>query len=744
MENNILKVHLDLAKGTYTISRNNGEEIIVKEINDGTTNHYAKSVMDKRRKEIEKLEGKNGWIPSEILKKIDPVLYDALEEFDAKYGTEYRHSYAKAATMQISYSDTGLTNVKQRKEYEKRAAAIRTEKLQKAGISIEYHVTPIIAARGIGPIKRIRAMRMANTQKAVGAKVGNKQGPSIVERVKNFRDTVSQKISDARAEKIRRKLEASQKRLEASIPRDENGLIDDVPELSEEDLKAINSATLEQTGQVLMLGNDLKQEVGPAVEADILIYGENIVPVGKNPSVREETVESPNPSIRENVVVGTNGVAAQVGKSSMHTESGEQNNASLDEISVEEPVVVSARVGEAKAKKTISRSKAIQASKQAARDAGKLKNSYQARIQAKADAKKAADEGKQKAAAKREEEAKKAAEAAKLQAERQVIDKAIRIQQKKNQEKAKRAAEEAARALNEKKLSTRLSRTLKSMQDSIKNKVHMPDASKYGRKIKGAVTLTAEKAKKLKKEATIRFTRTLRNAQDSIRNKVHIPNITGPQKAIAGVVTAAVLVGGIGLGIAATRANADASVRVPVEPTAPIVETVESSIPELSEVEQVVYKDNLEHKQNVGASSMGQTQQGTTQNNAEAEQEKSKEEQQKEYLSSIRVGCNMKIDNGKYFASPDGAGSFGRFENYKDGTSRLTIIDVITKDGVIVIKDSNISLYDLKQQYPNAKFSYHFEFVHSDGRTTTQGWLTENSMEQNIQLENLQQVDEGR
>jgi len=46
VENNILKVHLDLAKGTYTISRNNGEEIIVKEINDGTTNHYAKSVMD--------------------------------------------------------------------------------------------------------------------------------------------------------------------------------------------------------------------------------------------------------------------------------------------------------------------------------------------------------------------------------------------------------------------------------------------------------------------------------------------------------------------------------------------------------------------------------------------------------------------------------------------------------------------------------------------------------------------------
>ena len=742
MENNMLKVQLNLAEGVYVISRNDGKEEVIKSIKDGAKNNYNKANMNNRRREIEKLEGgQSKWIPSDLLNLVDPVLYDALEEFDMKYGTQYRSGYVKSITKQIPR--VGMSEFRSKKrQYQERALKERTDDLREAGISIEYDVN--FFGNGLSLMDNIRALRMAKAQKTVGATVKNKQKDFIVDKITDVRTAITQGISNIRTKMAERKARLAQKKLVDYTPRDENGLIDDVPELSEEDLKAISSATLEQTGQVLNLGNDLKQEVGPAVEADILIDGENIVPVGKNPSLREETAESPNPSIRENIVVGKNGVAAQVGKSSMHTESGEQNNASVDEIRVEEPVVVSARVGEPKAKKTISRSKAIQASKQAARDAGKLKNSYQARIQAKADSKKAADEGKQKAAAKREEEAKKAAEAAKLQAERQAIDKAIRIQHKKNQEKAKRPAEEAARALNEKKLSTRLSRKLKSVQDSIRNKVHMPDMNEYGRKITGAVTLANENIKKIKEQAVVRFTRTLKDAQDSIKNKVHIPNLTGQQKAIAGIAAAFALTAAIGVGVAATQASADASARVPTNPTAPIVESIESTRPELSEAEELVYKQDFGDKKDTTASTMGGIQQGTTQNNNAAKQEKSEEEQQKEYLSSIKVGSNMKIDSGKYFASPDGTGVFGHFENYQDGVKEITIIGITTNEGYKVIKDSNVSLYELKQQYPNAKFSYHFVFRHSDGRTTTLGWLTENSMEQNIQMENIEQADEGR
>lgn len=680
MENNMLKVHLDLAKGTCTVSRNDGKEIIVREIKDGTTSHYAKNVMDERLKEIEKIEGKNGWIASDLLKGIDPVLYDTLEAFDAKYGTEYRHIYANAASMSITYTEVGVPNMsmKNRRIYAKKASEIRTEKLQKAGISIEYDVNPLKAAKEIGVMERIRAMRTANLQKAVGAKVGKNQGPSIIERITSLRETVSQKISDARAQRIQKKLEASQKRLEASIPRDENGLIDDVPELSEEELEAMRLA---QTGVTIDISN----------------------PVMQNQGIADSVTPEQQPE--------------QIPTAPVTTQRMEQ-----------------------KAKKDVRRSKSIQASKNAARQAGKMKNSYQERIKAKADAKKAAEEGRKKAEAVNAEKAKKAEEAAKLQAERQAIEKAIKIQQRKNEAKAKRQAEEAARALNEKKLSTKLSRKLKSMQDSIRNKVHISDINEYKRKIAGAVTIAAEKAKEMKKEAVVRFTRKLRDAQDSIRNKAHMPKLTGPQKKIAGVAAAFALVGAIGLGVAATQANADATARIPVTPTVPIAEAMESTRPELGDIDHFVNIDKLGHKNNLSTNGVQETEQKAP----EVEQEKSEEEQKREYLSSIRVGSNMKIESGKYFASPDGTGNYGHFENYTDGVKQITIIDVITRDGVIVVKDSDVSLYDLKQQYPDAKFSYHLVCVRSDGSKTTLGWLTENSMEQNLEIETPQQVDEGR
>lgn len=741
MENNMLKVQLDLAKGTYTISRDNGNEVIVKEINDKA---YDKITMDKRRKEIEKLEGgQSKWIPSDLLKLVDPVLYDALEEFDNKYGTQYRSGYVKAITKQIPR--VGMSEFRSKKrQYQERALKERTDDLRKAGISLmEYNVSIFGKSAGLSLTDKIRVLRIANAQKTVSATVKHKERDFVFSKIKNVGtvfsrgiNAIKEKIDEGRAKSTARKLELSQKRLEESIPRDENGLIDDVPELSEEELLAINSTMLEQTGQVFNIENNakLEPEVRPvdeksqATDENITAY-ENIVAdetVGTNPLVSDGGVIVPNHSMKGSVEIGAKATAVQAGDKLEHPEIKGESNPVSDGIRVEASVV----------KKNMSRSKTIQASKQAARDAGKLKNSYQARIKAKADAKIAAAEGRQKAAAKRAEDAQKAEQ---QEQERIAREREEQIQQQIAAEEARIAAEEAERALNEKKLSTRLSRKLKSVQDSIRNKVHMPDMSEYRRKITGAVTLSVEKAKEIKKEAVIKFTRQLKNAQDSIRNKVHIPKLTGPQRAIAGTVAALVLAGGIGLGVAATQANADASTRIPVEPTVPVVETFESTRPELSEIEQVVYRDNLGHKENMGESTIGETQ-----NNAGTAQEKSAEDIQREYLSSIRVGSNMKIDSGKYFASPDGTGNFGYFENYQDGVKEITIIGITTNEGYKVIKDSNVNLYELKQQYPDAKFSYHFVFRHSDGRTTTLGWLTENSMEQNIQMENMQQADEGR
>ena len=96
MENNMLKVQLNLAEGVYVISRNDGKEEVIKSIKDGAKNNYNKANMNNRRREIEKLEGgQSKWIPSDLLNLVDPVLYDALEEFDMKYGTQYRSGYVK-------------------------------------------------------------------------------------------------------------------------------------------------------------------------------------------------------------------------------------------------------------------------------------------------------------------------------------------------------------------------------------------------------------------------------------------------------------------------------------------------------------------------------------------------------------------------------------------------------------------------------------------------------------------------
>lgn len=745
MENNMLRVQLDLAEGVYVISRNDGEEVI-KLIKDGTKSHYDKAAMDKRRKEIEKLEaGQSKWIPEDLLKTVDPVLYDALEEFDSKYGTQYRSAYVKAITLQIPY--TGVSEMKKKRQYEKRAAGIRTEKLEKAGISMEYDLNIF---GGLGLKNNLQALKIARAQKTVGVTIKNRQtdfvkniGAAISTRVSSIRD----KIIEQRIRKNEEKIKLAQKKVEASVPRDEHGLIDDVPELSEEELLSISSGMLEQSGQVLNIGNNAKLEperkVGESVVIDKdVTTDENIATVGvaagSNPQVLDATILRTNPSIKDSVMVGANSSTAQAGAEIVRTEMEAQSNTLEIGVNVEVAAIERASAGP-KAKKNMSRSKSIQASKQAAREAGKLKNSYQARIQAKADARIAAAEGKQKAAIKRAEDAQKAAQE---EQDRIAREREEQIRAEIEAEEARIAAEEARiaaeKALNDKKLSVRLSRKLKSVQDSIKNKVHMPDMSEYKRKITGAVTIAVERAKEVKKEAAVKFTRTLRNAQDSIKNKVHVPNLTGPQRTIAGVVAAVALVGAIGLGVAATQANADASSRIPVTPTAPIAEAVESIKPELGDIDKFVNIGDLGHKTNtIGAQETGEK-------TPEVKPEKSKEEQQKEYLSSIKVGSKMKIESGKYFASPDGTGNYGHFENYTDRVKEITIIDVITRDGVIVVKDPNVSLYELKQQYPEAKFSYHFVFRHSDGRTTTLGWLTENSMEQNIEIDNPQQIDEGR
>lgn len=699
MENNMLNVQLDLSRGAYIISRN-GEEVVVKEINDGTKNNYDKTNMKKRRKEIESMESASKWIPEDLLKLVDPVLYDALEEYDNQNGTKYRSAYVKAITLQVPY--TGVSEMKKERQYQRRAASIRTAALERAGISLQYDINLLGKAKGLGLMDKIQALKTAKQQKTVGATVRTSQSNPIADAIKGIGNSISQslsgireKINERQAKALEAKLLESQRKLEESIPRDENGLIDDVPELSEEEMAAFSSEALLQTGVKIDIAEPAKPApvVKPVVE--------------QQPPVAEAKVEEQIPVIEQpaEIIPPVVDIPAKPQIPVMEAPAEEDKKQPEAEVVVPEQRPQPEAKKQApemprQPKKKMSRSKQIQASKKAARDAGKMKNSYAERIANRAAAKTVAEQRRAEAAVRRAEEA-KLAEQERIAQERAAFE--AKLQQELQEEDARRAAEEADRAIqakNDKKLS-------------------------------------------------VRFTRKLKNAQDSIRNKVHLPKLTTAQRTIAGFMTGVALLAALGL--ATGRSNADAGSRrdLPPEPTATISMTMEHAQDGLRGIEEMVYRDmGDQHAQGTSVKTPGRVHQNADEEKggteAEVEVQKSAEDIQKEYLSSVRIGSNMKIDSGKYFASPDGTGNFGRFENFTDGVKEITMIDVITNEGVIVIKDPNISLYELKQQYPDAKFSYHFVFRHSDGRTTTLGWLTENSMEQNLEMNQQQMADEGR
>ena len=94
--NDILTVRVDLENGEYVLSRYDGQQSLVKPINDGERKSYDKKYIAERRKQI---IGRN--VPKEKEKQIDVGLYDSLVEFDQTYGTEYAQKYIDITTETI-------------------------------------------------------------------------------------------------------------------------------------------------------------------------------------------------------------------------------------------------------------------------------------------------------------------------------------------------------------------------------------------------------------------------------------------------------------------------------------------------------------------------------------------------------------------------------------------------------------------------------------------------------------------
>ena len=68
----------------------------------------------------------------------------------------------------------------------------------------------------------------------------------------------------------------------------------------------------------------------------------------------------------------------------------------------------------------------------------------------------------------------------------------------------------------------------------------------------------------------------------------------------------------------------------------------------------------------------------------------------------------------------------------------ISQIGIATDDGYISVTTDDVTLLELKEKYPDAKFSYHIV----DEKGHILGWLTSESLQENL-LENQQQVDDG-
>lgn len=264
-----------------------------------------------------------------------------------------------------------------------------------------------------------------------------------------------------------------------------------------------------------------------------------------------------------------------------------------------------------------------------------------------------------------------------------------------------------------------------------------------------------------------RYTRKLKNKADSIRNKLAMSKDRFRRATAVAAVCAVVVVAGV---IAIPKAIA--SIPLGTEQASEIIiqaydgmeevsakelqTNAEAPIIEISEASNELENDVSSYIRDFEYQSTGivngeetlsaaNTQTVETvekelvENTKEESQEKSIvqaiEYDSASYLESVKVGSRMTIDSGKYFENPDGSGNYGRFENHIGEAKILSQIGIATNEGYVSISSDDVSLLELKQKYPDAKFSYHF----TDEKGHILGWLTSESLENMIE----QQVDDG-
>lgn len=688
----MLKVSVDMKRGVYVVRGDNQEQLVQVPMRG----HLDKESVKSTRKEI----GSKKWIPSEKLNLVDVGVYNALREYDRKYETDYANRYVNVTSKQIPYSSTA----EKKRHYEKRATEIKSQEFLNNGIAVEYNLSLFSGLKNMNIRERFQAIRVALSQKRNGVKVqfaNNKQllleapAESVIPKEDEIQSTeITQDVIQQQAPQIPTPIQErnapsfeEMMNIFKEIPEKKESPVGfmSVPKISVEP-NVIPTETEPKTARVSTKINVPEIQISPVVPA---IPGENAV---------EETLEDFSNSSSKKVLQDTHD------RDNKNTKSEENIAPQL-------------------AKKTISRSKAIGATKKAYRDS--KKKIYQQQLQEKA---------KQRAKAK--EMASKGQTPTFPPKQKTIKQTPPVLPPKQKQIKPEPPALPPKPEPENLKLEA-----LASLRKIVPSKA-VALAS-----LKGIASLKGE----LQQQAQInvaRFTGNIKEKAKLISNK----KLTPRQRKIAGavtLVTSVALVAAISAGVARYAVDTLQNNNTYNQTNVPQIEQVVTLGQEVNEGKDGIHEgiSREDYKQQrITARGEERAEDSTAVQEAETKgqedikqqqdtrQEDIKQEQQNDkiqYLSSIKVGSALDINGGKYFETPEGTGNYGKFENYTDGVKRISMIEIMTRDGYKIVKDSDTNLYQLKQQYPDAKFSYHMVFEKADGTKTTLGWLTEDSLEQN-------------
>lgn len=692
MENKKLKININLKTGKYIFD--DGEKIFTTLMKSG--NISLISEMNSIRDEIIDEYG----FSAEMISRVDPILYQKLKEYDAEKGTRYTTRYLNVAAKEIEREENEPMGV-----YLERCTRIRKKALEGTGIEIDYVMATRAEMKNMSLIEKLEVLRMAKRQTAIGA-------------------TISEK-SQYDEDKIKN---------DESIPVVEN------------QVKEVEAGTESKEAPVQVVEANADGVTNESVvEPEIITEPKMAIPSFLQ-SVLDKR-EIPDTAISAEKVIDTVDTDAEMRENKIETP---KVDTATEQPMKKEKTKVS--------RKTLSRRQTIQASKKAMRESRKMKNIYKQKLE-QANKPQVAATQKQKSKAK----AKPVADKEKKDVEFIPIKdgKMVGIDENRPSAIVRTFVLE-----NPKKVSKE---EVKLEQEEATPKAIIVETPKQ----EGIVR---------------RYTRKLKNKADAIKNRMATSKDRLRRAAAVAAVGAVVIIAGILVipkAIASIPLNTEQSSPVTIQAydgvekvsakeleadaEAPVGTTVELERNDVSSYIrniEMASAENVSEEENL-SSGVPQTVEKIetetiveeTQSKVEEEiQVKDKEEIQEDgqgeieqkdskettlesdsssYLDSIRIGSRMKIDSGKYFANPDGSGKFGRFENHAGEAKILTIIGISTNDGYIpIMNDSgDVSLLELKQQYPDAKFSYHFE----DENGHVLGWLTSESFENIAE----QQVDDG-